>query len=112
LGKNTYGLATTGFNVSKEVFIDNSKLASSSKYGKSGLQKPHPNWSVIIKFTFRVLLGVPPLNKPTKTLTLSLIQLTGKQISSCKTTKKLQKGVDLELIILSVMGKDGSQTQF
>ena len=49
LAKNIHGLATTGFNVSKEVFIDNSKLASSSKYGKTALQKAHPNWSVIIK---------------------------------------------------------------
>jgi hypothetical protein len=37
-------LATSGFNVSKEAFIDKSKLASSSKYGKSTMQVPHPSW--------------------------------------------------------------------
>ncbi len=56
LGKNVYGLATTGFNVTKEVFVDNSKLASSSKYGKSALQSPHPNWSVNIKFILEYLM--------------------------------------------------------
>jgi hypothetical protein len=49
LGKNILGLATTGFNVRKEVFIDQSKLGSSSKYGKSAIQKPHPNWNVYLK---------------------------------------------------------------
>jgi hypothetical protein len=47
LDVNRTGLATTGFNVTKDAFIDQSKLASSSKYGKTGLQKAHPNWSVI-----------------------------------------------------------------
>jgi hypothetical protein len=43
---NRTGLATSGFNITKDAFIDKSKLASSSKYGKTGLQKAHPNWSV------------------------------------------------------------------
>jgi hypothetical protein len=47
LDVNRTGLATTGFNITKEAFIDKSKLASSSKYGKTELQKAHPNWSVI-----------------------------------------------------------------
>jgi hypothetical protein len=38
-------LATNGFNVSKEAFIDKSMLASSSKYGKPTMQNPHPSWS-------------------------------------------------------------------
>ena len=53
LGKNLHGLATTGFNLNKEVFVDHSKFGSSSKYGKSALQRPHPNWNVLIKFIFK-----------------------------------------------------------
>jgi hypothetical protein len=40
------GLSTTGFNVNKEAFIDQSKIATTSKFGKSALQTPHPNWNV------------------------------------------------------------------
>lgn len=50
LAKNIHGLATTGLNINKEVFIDQSKFGSSSKYGKSALQRPHPNWNVTINF--------------------------------------------------------------
>lgn len=46
LAKNVFGLATTGFNASKSNFVDNSKFGSTSKYGKSALQRPHPNWNV------------------------------------------------------------------
>jgi hypothetical protein len=35
LDVNRTGLATTGFNITKEAFIDKSKSASSSKYGKT-----------------------------------------------------------------------------
>jgi len=66
LGKNVFGLATTGFNVNKEVFVDNSKLGSSSKYGKSAIQKSHPNWSVIFILLFRVPHGVQLHNKHLK----------------------------------------------
>jgi hypothetical protein len=52
---NRTGLATTGFNITKDAFIDKSKLASSSKYGKTGLQKAHPNWSVI-NLTYLVIM--------------------------------------------------------
>lgn len=52
---NRTGLATTGFNITKDAFIDKSKLASSSKYGKTGLQKAHPNWSVI-NFIYLVIM--------------------------------------------------------
>ena len=44
LGENKNGLSTNGFNASKEAFIDHSKNASSSKYGKSMIQKAHPAW--------------------------------------------------------------------
>ena len=56
LGKNAYGLATTGFNVRNDVFVDTSKLASSSKYGKTALQRPHPNWQVILNFILEFLM--------------------------------------------------------
>lgn len=46
LGTNVHGLATTGFNVDKKVFVDGSLLASSSKFGKTALQMPHPAWRV------------------------------------------------------------------
>lgn len=46
LAKNTSGLATNGFNVSRDAFIDKSNLASSSKYGKTAIQAPHPAWSI------------------------------------------------------------------
>jgi hypothetical protein len=35
LGHNPHGLATTGFNLDRNAMIDHSKIASSSKYGKS-----------------------------------------------------------------------------
>ena len=35
LGKNAFGMATTGFNLDRTALIDKSKIASSSKYGKT-----------------------------------------------------------------------------
>jgi hypothetical protein len=35
LGRNPFGLATTGFNLDRNALIDKSKVASSSKYGKT-----------------------------------------------------------------------------
>jgi len=35
LGKNNFGISTTGFNLDKSALIDRSKVASSSKYGKT-----------------------------------------------------------------------------
>jgi hypothetical protein len=35
LGRNNFGLSSTGFNLNKEALIDTSKVASSSKYGKT-----------------------------------------------------------------------------
>ncbi len=45
LAKNLLGLSTNGFNVTGDAFIDGSKLASSSKYGKTAIQKAHPAWN-------------------------------------------------------------------
>ena len=47
LDVNRTGLATSGFNITKEAFIDNSQIARSSKYGKTALIKAHPNWNVL-----------------------------------------------------------------
>ena len=46
LDVNRTGLASTGFNLTNDALIDRSKVASCSKYGKTGLQRAHPNWSV------------------------------------------------------------------
>ena len=46
LGKNPFGMSTTGFNLNRTALIDNSKLASSSKYGKTEIQRAHPGWNV------------------------------------------------------------------
>jgi hypothetical protein len=35
LGANLSGLATTGFNITKNALVDKSKAASSHKYGKT-----------------------------------------------------------------------------
>lgn len=48
LDVNRTGLATTGFNLTSDALLDRSKVASSSKYGKTGLQRAHPHWSVRI----------------------------------------------------------------
>jgi hypothetical protein len=62
LGRNTFGLSSTGFNLNKDALIDNSKLASSSKYGKTEIQRAHPGWNV-----FSILarqIGGPPPTSP------------------------------------------------
>jgi len=46
LGRNSMGLSSTGFNLDRGALIDRSKLASSSKYGKTEIQRAHPGWSV------------------------------------------------------------------
>jgi hypothetical protein len=48
LGRNTHGLATTGFNLDRSALIDRSKIASSSKYGKTEIQRAHPGWNVAV----------------------------------------------------------------
>ncbi len=46
LGKNLFGLSSTGYNLNKDAFVDPSQNASTSKYGKTALQMPHPAWQV------------------------------------------------------------------
>lgn len=46
LGANKSGLSSTGFNLNREALIDRSKVATSSKYGKSEIQRAHPGWNV------------------------------------------------------------------
>lgn len=46
MGKNIFGFATTGFNLDRSALVDKSKVASSSKYGKTELQRAHPGWNV------------------------------------------------------------------
>ena len=41
-----FGMATTGFNLDRTALIDRSKMGSTSKYGKSALQRAHPGWNV------------------------------------------------------------------
>lgn len=47
INMNRSGLATTGFNITKDALVDKSKIASSHKYGKTEIQKSHPAWVVI-----------------------------------------------------------------
>lgn len=53
LDVNRTGLASTGFNITKEAFLDQSKIATSSKYGKTAMITAHPNWNVTVSFIFR-----------------------------------------------------------
>lgn len=48
INMNRSGLATTGFNITKDALIDKSKNASSHKYGKTEIQRSHPAWVVFI----------------------------------------------------------------
>jgi hypothetical protein len=48
INANMSGLATTGFNITKDALVDKSKLATSHKYGKTEIQTPHPGWVVIL----------------------------------------------------------------
>lgn len=112
MGKNVFGLSTTGFNVNKEVFVDNSKLGSSSKYGKSAIQKSHPNWNVILKLFLRVLHGEQQPNKLSEIQMKEWIQLTDKRISFYRLRNRRRKTVDSQQIIHHVTEKDGTPIQF
>jgi hypothetical protein len=48
LGKNPFSLSSTGYNLNHAAFVDPSQNASTSKYGKTALQLPHPAWQVTI----------------------------------------------------------------
>lgn len=40
------GLDTNKYNHDRTTVIDRSKIASTSKYGKSQIQRAHPSWNV------------------------------------------------------------------
>ena len=67
LGRNPYGLSSTGFNLNRDALIDTSKVASSSKYGKSEIQRAHPGWNVreVISRRTGILQHMIPLRHPT-----------------------------------------------
>lgn len=46
LGKNSFGLSTTGANLNRDALIDKNKEAVSSKYGKASIQRPYSGWNV------------------------------------------------------------------
>ncbi len=52
LGQNPLGLSSTGFNSKKHNFVDQTKTASSHKYGAQTMQKTHPCLQVIIMEMF------------------------------------------------------------
>jgi hypothetical protein len=66
---NRSGLATTGFNVTKEALIDYSKVATSHKYGKTEIQTPHPGW-IVLPHLFSLTNGLVQPKLPTSTLIL------------------------------------------
>ena len=57
-------LSSTGRNLNRQALIDQSKVASSHKYGKTEIQTPHPAWVVILT-PFSPKSGAPPTNPHT-----------------------------------------------
>lgn len=109
LAKNIFGLATTGFNLDRSALIDRSKVASSSKYGKTDIQRPHPGWNVVF-YLFRQngVLQLMKISKiPSNCSTQPITPL--KKIS--KQTNQKQREAALLQIILTWMVKDGTQIQ-
>ena len=49
-GKTLNGLSTNGFNSKKSDHVDESKVGSTSKYGRSSWLKAHPSWEVNVTF--------------------------------------------------------------
>lgn len=76
LGLNRSGLATTGFNITKDALVDKSKNASSAKYGKTEIQRSHPAWVVICLLSSQQNGSVPP-KKFTLALTRWKITIPG-----------------------------------
>lgn len=110
LGRNPYGLASTGFNLNREALIDTSKVASSSKYGKSEIQRAHPGWNVR-KVIYR-LTGSPQRMIPLKRPMHYSILLTAKPTSGPRLRSQRPKQVDLQLIIPTLMVRVGTRIQF
>ena len=91
LGRNPFGLSTTGFNLNRTNLIDNSKLASSHKYGKTEIQRAHPGWNVT-SILYR-LIGFPPQKTPIKILKLILTLLSAQLINSFRLIRLTPKVV-------------------
>jgi hypothetical protein len=53
-GKTLNGLSTNGFNTKMQDHIDQSKIGSTSKYGRSSWLKAHPSWNVFSEFIYLV----------------------------------------------------------
>ena len=83
LGKNIHGLSTTGLNLNREALIDRSKVASSSKYGKSSLQRAHPGWNVF-SLLQRQINGNRRLINILKILDACLVLASGRPTNSQK----------------------------
>ena len=62
MGRNKYGLSSTGFNSSTYDFKDQSKHSVSHKYGSSSIIKNHPCCDVkmCLKFKFQGFLVAKP----------------------------------------------------
>jgi hypothetical protein len=107
LGRNPFGLSSTGFNLDKGALIDRSKVASSSKYGKTEIQRAHPGWNVNF-------ISYRPTGKLLLKILLSLLRLFWTQLIDqlIRIFKLVQKAVDTQLTILTWTEKDGSQTLF
>ena len=109
LGLSLHGLATTGYNLDRSALIDKSKIATSSKYGKSQIQRAYPGWSVHY-LSFRQG-GYQLLIRHTETLEIWLIRPIEPLINICKRLNQLQKAVVTQQIMTSLTDKVGSQIQ-
>ena len=86
LTKNALGLATTGHNYKYEANLDQSMNATSSKYGKSALQRAHPAWSVHPS-PLRSTAWSPLPTTPTRTPTSATTPPSARPRSSCRPTR-------------------------
>jgi hypothetical protein len=110
LGKNEFGLSSTGFNLNREALIDRSKAASSSKYGKSEIQRAHPGWNVSMNLCRHP--GDLPQIMPSKTQQNKSILPTDPLRNGCRPRRRQLRPAALRLIMATKMDMDGSRTQF
>jgi hypothetical protein len=103
LGANRYGLASTGFNVNRDALIDRSKVASSSKYGKTEIQRAHPGWNVLIGLCRHP--GHPPRMTPSSPRPTASIPPTARLISGFRPRPR---AADMPLITPTLMEMGGS----
>lgn len=105
------GIASTGFNVKKEDFIDKSQNGFTSKYGKTALQKAHPNWSVKFMFKHRNN-GKLVFKSATRTQNHKKIQIIDHQERDHWQISITMSLVDFNKIMLIWMVMAGNQIQF